>query len=85
MSLKIVSQNYSIKIRGDGSSSSIIVDFYDQIRADNTVHNKTPDGVLLGNTEATGVLSGTEVTFTWSTPLGNGAIDTPTVQFTFAK
>lgn len=83
MALKLVSANYSIKIRGDGSATSIAVDFYDQISADNTIHNKTPDDVLIGNTSATGTLSGTIVTFTWSTALGNGAIDNPTIQFTF--
>ena len=83
MPLKIVSQNYSIRLRGDGVSTSISVDFYDQIAGDRTIHNKTPDGVLVGNSDASGVFSGTVVTFTWATPPSNGSIDNPSVLFTF--
>lgn len=83
MAMKLISAAYPVHVRGDGVSASIAVDFYDQLHADTTIHNKNPDGVLVGASSATGTVSGTIVTLTWSPVLGNGVHDSPTIQFTF--
>ena len=70
MAMKLIGASYPIEIIGDGSATSVAVDFYDQIDNDHTVHDKVPDGIFdiqphgIG---VSGILSGTTVTFTWTT------------------
>lgn len=84
MAVKLVGQNYLVKFRGDGSSTTFDVDLYDMIQSDNTVHNKTPDGVIVSG-GVTATLSGTVVSLTWSTPIANNQQEERAIQLTFPK
>jgi hypothetical protein len=63
---------YSAAYIGDGVSTSVSIDFFDQIAADKTIRNKNPTGIWQATSSSSGTLttsiSGTTVTFTWSTP-----------------
>lgn len=85
MPMKLVGGFYSVIVLGDGTSTSIDVDFYEQIANDHKIHNRTPDGVafVTGTTASTTSLSGTVVTFSWSSPLGAGVQESPAVMFSF--
>lgn len=87
MSMKIAGQNYTIRFVGDGVSTSMDIDLYDLIHNDHTIHNKTPDGIVLiaGGGSPTGTLAGTVLTLTWGSAVGNGTMVEPIVVLTFPK
>lgn len=72
---------YVAAILGDGISTSVSIDFFEQIAADKTVKNKIPTGIYVVNSEGgpatpTATLSGTTVTFTWAAaPAANALVD----------
>jgi len=63
--------DFTVGLYADGVSTSMSVDLSDAIAAATIVHNKTPIGVqsvyIGGAPGASGTVSGTIVTITWST------------------
>lgn len=79
---------YTKNIIPDGTSTSVSLDFFEQIAGDNTIANKNPVSVYLANdslgkTSANGTLSasvsGTVVTFVWPTAPSIGSYATMNV------
>jgi hypothetical protein len=78
---------YNVGLVGDGTSTTTTVDYYSQIAADNKIRNKIPNGIYQVSVDQgvtpTAVLSGTSVTFTWSTAPSSNALVNLGVALTF--
>jgi hypothetical protein len=78
---------YNVGLVGDGTSMTMSVDYYDQIAADNKIPNKTPTGIFQVSVDQgvtpTASLSGTVVTFTWSTAPASNVIVNLGIALTF--
>jgi hypothetical protein len=86
MAIQLVNPvNYTFSMVGDGVSTSVSIDFYNQIQATQSLSNKNPVGIFAINAGAsvTGTLSGTIVTLTFATAPANGTQISPNLSLLF--